>query len=144
MGRERTKAGLERVVLSASQRRVFETLLVDPESLVRHYTLCKEDLSLIRQRRRSRNRLGFAVQLCLIRYPGRALRSGENVSRPLIEFIAEQTGDQADGFEGYAQRDATRREHLSSLVRHFQLSVFGHSHVREMVGPGASGQAHSK
>lgn len=122
-----------RVVLSASQRQAFETLPVDQESLVQYYTLSEEDLSLIKRCRLSRNRLGFALQLCLIRYPGRALRSNEDVPQPLIKVIAEQTGDDADDFHGYAQRDETRREHLSFLVQHLQLSVFGRSHAREVI-----------
>jgi TnpA family transposase len=37
------------------------------------HTFSELDLSVIRQRRGSRNRLGFAVQLCYLRYPGFAL-----------------------------------------------------------------------
>ncbi|WP_407224976.1 DUF4158 domain-containing protein [Enterobacter kobei] len=43
------------------------------DDLIRYYTFNDSDLSLIRQRRGDANRLGFAVQLCLLRYPGYAL-----------------------------------------------------------------------
>ncbi|KPY25511.1 TnpA transposase [Pseudomonas syringae pv. papulans] len=59
-----------RSILSASER---DTLLALPDSqddLIRYYTFNESDLSLIRQRRGDANRLGFAVQLCLLRYPG--------------------------------------------------------------------------
>lgn len=62
-----------RLILSATER---DTLLALPESqddLIRYYTFNDSDLSLIRQRRGDANRLGFAVQLCLLRYPGYAL-----------------------------------------------------------------------
>nr|WP_272481118.1 Tn3 family transposase [Pseudomonas avellanae] len=62
-------------MLSASER---DTLLALPDSqddLIRYYTFNESDLSLIRQRRGDANRLGFAVQLCLLRYPGYALAS---------------------------------------------------------------------
>ncbi|WP_428997391.1 DUF4158 domain-containing protein, partial [Pseudomonas aeruginosa] len=36
----------------------------------RHYTFSESDLSIIRQRRGPANRLGFAVQLCYLRFPG--------------------------------------------------------------------------
>ncbi len=39
--------------------------------MVRYYTLTAEDLSVIAQRRRPHNQLGFSVQLCYLRYPGR-------------------------------------------------------------------------
>ncbi len=64
-----------RLILSATER---DTLLALPESqddLIRYYTFNDSDLSLIRQRRGDANRLGFAVQLCLLRYPGYALRN---------------------------------------------------------------------
>ena len=59
-----------RSILSATER---TGLLVLPESqddLIRYYTFSETDVALIRQRRGDANRLGFAVQLCLLRYPG--------------------------------------------------------------------------
>lgn len=38
------------------------------DELIQHYTFAEPDLSVIRQRRGSHNRLGFAVQLCYLRY----------------------------------------------------------------------------
>ena len=35
--------------------------------------LSPDDLLLVRSKRRSMNRLGFAVQLCLLRHPGHGL-----------------------------------------------------------------------
>ena len=37
------------------------------------YTLSADDLHLIRQHRGIHNQLGFAVQLCYLRFPGRTL-----------------------------------------------------------------------
>lgn len=46
----------------------------DRRELVRHYTLSAEDLATVRRCRGDHNRLGCAVMLCYLRYPGRALR----------------------------------------------------------------------
>ncbi len=57
-----------RSILSAAER---ESLLALPDSkddLIRHYTFNDTDLSIIRQRRGPANRLGFAVQLCYLRW----------------------------------------------------------------------------
>ena len=65
-----------RSILSATER---DTLLALPESqddLIRYYTFNDSDLSLIRQRRGDANRLGFAVQLSLLRYPGYPRQNG--------------------------------------------------------------------
>ena len=122
-----------RTVLSTSQRALFEALPVELIELVKHYTLSKEDLVLIRKRRRSVNRLGFAIQLCLARYPGRILRLGEQPPQIFIEFIAEQIGTSTNDFAKYANRDKTRREHIASLIVEFKLITFTEGHFREMV-----------
>ncbi len=43
------------------------------DELIRYYTFSEPDLSAISQRRGNHNRLGFAVQLCYLRFPGFAL-----------------------------------------------------------------------
>jgi len=70
------------------------TALLDPPTdqreLVRHYTLSAADLGAIRRCRGDHNRLGHALMLCYLRYPGRPLKAGERPPRPLLLFIAEQ------------------------------------------------------
>ena len=68
-----------KTLLSDAQRSIFD-LPTGGSELMHHYTLHEDDLALINQRRRPHNRLGFAVQLCLMRYPGRATGTGK--SRP--------------------------------------------------------------
>jgi TnpA family transposase len=63
------------------------TLLQPPQSeeeFARRYTFSETDLSLIRQRRGDANQLGFAVQLCLLRFPGRGLEMGMQISDVMI------------------------------------------------------------
>ena len=43
------------------------------------YSLSPEDLEAIAEHRRSPKRLGFAVQLAYLRYPGRAWEPSENI-----------------------------------------------------------------
>lgn len=60
------------------------------DDLIRYYTFNDSDLSLIRQRRGDANRLGFAVQLCLLRYPGYALGTDSELPEPVILWVAKQ------------------------------------------------------
>jgi TnpA family transposase len=64
----------------------------DQRELVRHYTLSDTDLATIRRSRGDHNRLGHALMLCYLRYPGRPLRAGERPPGPLLAFIADQIG----------------------------------------------------
>ena len=100
-----------RKVLAESQRQLFEQIPAEPIYLAQHYTLSPDDIDLINQRRRASNRLGFAIQLCLMRYPGRSLRASEQLPEAFIEFVAGQIKDHPTEFIDYAQRDETRREH---------------------------------
>lgn len=66
-----------RSILTARQRAALFDLPTDEATILYHYTLADDDLEFIRTRRHARNRLGFALQLCAFRYPGRLLASGE-------------------------------------------------------------------
>jgi len=59
-----------RSVLTASDRDALLSLPDNEGDLIRYYSFSETDLALIRSRRGDANRFGFAVQLCLLRYPG--------------------------------------------------------------------------
>jgi TnpA family transposase len=69
-----------------------------------HYILSEQDLALIRQRRGANNRIGMAVQLAFLRFPGRALQPDETPPDELLSFLAAQL--KADGmvWAQYAER----------------------------------------
>ncbi len=95
-----------RLILSATER---DTLLALPESqddLIRYYTFNDSDLSLIRQRRGDANRLGFAVQLCLLRYPGYALGTDSELPEPVILWVAKQVQAEPASWAKYGERQA--------------------------------------
>ena len=62
-----------RSIWSARQRAALFDLPTDEAALLRHYTLSDDDIEQIRVRRGGHNWLGFALQLCAFRYPGRIL-----------------------------------------------------------------------
>jgi hypothetical protein len=57
-----------RTLLSAEQRIRLFGIPTDPGGMAKHYVLSAEDLALVRTKRRPSNRLGFAIQLCVLRY----------------------------------------------------------------------------
>lgn len=81
-----------RHILTERQRSALFDLPTDELSLLRHYTLGDDDLGHIQERRRPENRLGFALQLCTLRYPGRALAPGEVIPHEVLSFIGAQLG----------------------------------------------------
>ena len=93
-----------RTLLSDTER---GTLLVFPASqddLIQQYSFTDADLALIRQRRGASNRVGFALQMCLLRYPGCALASDIMLPDPMIHWIAKQVGSDAKAWPEYGKR----------------------------------------
>jgi hypothetical protein len=121
-----------RQLLSPQARAALFDPPTEVRAIVRHYTFSIEDVALIRQRRRNANRLGFAVHLAYLRFPGRVLGPNETPPAHLLAFIADQLRINPKSFENYAQRDETRREHLAELQAYLGMRSFGREDYRIM------------
>ena len=84
-----------RTVRTSRQRSALFSLPQRDADLLRHYTLSEEDLQNIGARRRPRNKLGFALQLCVLRYPGRLLAPACLDLARQIHAIPMKRGDEA-------------------------------------------------
>ena len=105
-----------RTILTPKQREVLFGFPADEPRLLKHYTLSDEDLDHIGQRRRPRNRLGFALQLCALRYPGRALLPEELIPAEITRFLAAQLGLKDADLDAYAAREETRQAVVGPTV----------------------------
>ncbi len=122
-----------RSILSAAER---ACLLLPPDTedeLIRHYAFGEADLSLIRQRRGDANRLGVAVQLCLLRFPGQGLLPDASMPMSLLQWIGRQLRIDPSCWQQYAEREETRREHLLELRAYLGVEPFGLAHYRQAV-----------
>ena len=126
-----------RTLLTAEQRARLFAIPTGPAEMARHYVLGAEDLALLRSKRRGVNRLGFAVQLCLLRYPGQGLGPGEQPPEAMIAFVAGQVDVPLAAFAHYAHRDQTRREHAAELQAALGLRRFGFADWRTCIRLGA-------
>jgi len=124
-----------RLILSAAERTGLLSLPNHRDDLIRFYIFDEADLSLIRQRRGKSNRLGFAVHLCYLRYPGCALPTDIAPSIELLTFVAEQLQIDPGVWQQYAQRSETRREHAVELQSWLNLSTFGRPETQQHGGP---------
>ena len=113
-----------RSILSAAERESLLALPDTKDELIRHYTFSETDLSIIRQRRGPANRLGFAVQLCYLRFPGVILGVDEPPFPPLLKLVADQLKVSVESWDEYGQREQTRREHLVELQTVFGFQPF--------------------
>ncbi len=98
--------------------------LMNPnEDLLEEYHILSEsDIGIIQQHRGSENRLGFAIQLCYMRYPGVVMP--DNPSEKVIDFIADQLGISPEKFDDYGKRKNTIYDHSVELQSIFGFSLF--------------------
>jgi hypothetical protein len=110
-----------RQLLTEGERRQLFGVPADPDALVRHYTLSRSDLDLVATRRGDANRLGFAVQLALLRHQGLALAQAEGEIGTLVHWMARRIDIPVATFADYARRPQTMTDHARDLAAAFGL-----------------------
>ena len=87
---------------------------VDPQDLNRFFLLSDQELLTLKQLRAEHNRLGFALQLCCLRYLGffpEELQLPESV----VNYVAQQLKLIPELLAFYGQRPSTQREHQRKI-----------------------------
>src|SRR6218665_2319856 len=115
-----------RMILTDTERQNFLALPTDDDTLIRHWNLDDEDHRLLETRRRDDTRLGLALQLCALRYPGRLIQRGEVIPETALTFLAEQLRIEPDALVSFARRAPTRYEQLAVLRQHYGFSEMSH------------------
>ena len=119
-----------RSILSTLERDSFFTLPESRDELIRLYTFNETDLSIIKQHRGSANRLGFAIQLCYMRYPGVMLGANDTPHPQILSFVAEQLKISPETWNDYGKRENTKWEHIAELKEIFGFKPFTMQHYR--------------
>ncbi len=123
-----------KAVLSAAQQAALIALPSAEHDLRLHYTLSENDLAIIRSKRGPHNRLGFAIQLCYLRFPGQAMTLEAEPPAELLAHVAQQIQVTPDAWTEYASRDETRREHALELQSVFGYRPFTIAEYRRLRG----------
>lgn len=111
------------ILLTDEQRLEFTQI---PENIseweiARYYTFTDFDKEIINRHRRDYNRLGFAVQLAVLRYPGWTLNFVGDIPSVVLNYISVQINVNTDELALYAQRENTRFEHLQEIREEFEF-----------------------
>ncbi|SDP37265.1 DUF4158 domain-containing protein [Phyllobacterium sp. OV277] len=105
------------LILTDKERDDFLALPTDDDTLIRYWTLDEADHRLLLSRRRPDTRLGLALQLCGLRYPGRLIQRGEMIPSNALSFLADQLKLDAEVLVNFARRIATRYDQIA-MLRH--------------------------
>ncbi len=120
--------------LTASQLRRYGRYTSDPDAaqLARYFYLDATDRALVEVRRGEHNRLGFAAQLCTVRFLGTFLPDPTEVPWAAAAHLAEQLSIADPGvLKAYATRDATNREHAGEIQAAYGYTDFTDPAVQE-------------
>ena len=77
-------------ILSSTELGSLFEIPDDRAFMLQHYTLSDSDKSIVHQHRGASNKLGFAIQLCYMRYPGVILGINDEPFKPLLFMMAAQ------------------------------------------------------
>ena len=95
---------------------------LDPMTLRRYFTLHAANREAVARCRGAVTTLGFAVQLCTLRWRGHFLRDMAGVPLAATEALAEQLGllplALAASLRGYPANEDTRLDHHERIRRH--------------------------
>src|SRR3546814_13537745 len=78
-----------RIPMTEKQRAALLALPDTEEAVVQHHSLDAADLAAIADSRTPETRLGYAPQLCCLRYPGRHLRKRSDERRVGKECVGK-------------------------------------------------------
>ena len=123
-----------RIPMTTPQREAFLALPDTEEAVLRFHHLDADDLVAIATARTPGTRLGYALQLCCLRYPGRHLRRGEVLPAILLDHVADQIGAETDVIAGFARRMSTRYDQLAGIKMRFGFEDLSHP-MRERLRP---------
>ena len=104
----------------------------DQRELVRYCTLSEADIAMIRRCRGDHSRLGYALMLCYLRYPGRPLRINERPPAALIPFVADQIDVRPESIDDYLISGQNRWRHAAELQDRLRLRPFGRRPASEL------------
>lgn len=110
------------------QRQEFLETLFDLSEVQIHsyYTLSELDKKIIFERRTKANQLGYAVQLCLLRYPGFIPTDLLMIPLDIVEYISEQLLAEPVDLLKFAQRSTSLREHRQEIKVRFGFTKYSH------------------
>jgi TnpA family transposase len=122
-----------RRLLTDEERRSLLGIPIDADSMARCFTLSRADQNLVAERRGDANRIGFAVQLALLRHPGIALAHLEQPVEPLVQWLAKELEISAAPFADYAHRPQTMTDHARLLATTLGLRSPANSDLPMMI-----------
>lgn len=91
---------------------------IPQDDLITFFTLTPSDLNQLPIKSADYNRLGFALQLCALRYMGFCPDDLHSAPLAAVAYTANQLGVDPQVLADYGKRDHTRTDHLIKVLKY--------------------------
>ncbi len=122
--------------LSEAERLRFNSFPADlsAEDLIGFFTLSPTDLRQIPANASAANRLGFALQLILLRFLGFHLPQLSSVPSEVIDFAASQIDVESEQLGSYGEREQTRSDHQRQIEKYLAYRTATQDDLKHVTG----------
>lgn len=120
---------LKRILTTAQREKLLLVDHLSPDEFHAYFSFSNYDLEIINQHRGDINKLGFALQLCLARYPGCSLSSWVHSNR-LVSYVKAQLNLNDLDLTLYNNRN-TRANHFNEILNTFNYKKFINDEIQE-------------
>ncbi len=91
---------------------------ISESDLIQYFTLTLEDLKQVNRKRQPDNQLGFALQLCGLRYMGFCPDDLQQTPTEIVVFVSHQLEIEEEVLSTYGQRSQTKSKHFQQVQKH--------------------------
>ena len=98
----------------------FPSSIIESD-IICYFTLSKEDLVQVKRQRKSYNRLGFAIQLCVLRYLGFSPDNLKDIPIEVRTYLSQQLNQPIEDLNFYGERSQTRTGHLQQILSYLSF-----------------------
>ncbi|MBI3304612.1 MAG: Tn3 family transposase [Deltaproteobacteria bacterium] len=102
------------------------------EDLVAFFTLSESDIDSIPRSSAAHNRLGYALQLCALRFMGFVPNDLTSAPPEVVAYVAQQLAVDPTVFAAYGARAHTRQDHLQAAQAHLGYRKMGQDDVEAL------------
>ena len=114
--------------LTTEQQKTYGRYGGEPTAsqLERYFYLDDRERQLVNRRRGNHNRLGFALQLCTVKFLGTFLTDPTDVPDGVMAYLAQQLSiAEINCLPRYLERETTSREHSAEIKKIYGYQDFG-------------------
>lgn len=114
------------ILLTNQERELITQIPADISNneIIKYYTLSKNDLEIIGKRRNDYNKIGFALQICLLRHKGWTINNYGYIPESIIQYVSKQINVKPKETNKYLRSERNVVFHLREICNNYKYRNF--------------------